>query len=102
MDMESDREAPPQRIYLPTLLTLWLASPHYLKSIQHFVQHIKEVKLEPGEVMTSYDIKALFTSVPLDPSINIVKKVQQDPLLYTTNSHTPGVLPQKHLLPLPG
>ena len=36
------------------------------------VQHIKEVKLEPREVMASYDVKALFTSVPMDPSINIV------------------------------
>ena len=31
--------------------------------------------------MTSYDVKALFTSVPMDPSINIVKqKLQQAPL----------------------
>ena len=44
--------------------------------------HIKEVKLKPGEVMTSYNVKALFTSVPMDPSINIVKeKLQQDPTL---------------------
>ena len=57
-------------------------SPHYLKSTQHFIQHIKEVKLEPWEVMASYNVKALFTSIPMDPSINIVKqKLQQDPLL---------------------
>ena len=32
--------------------------------------------------MTSYDVKALFTSVPVDPSINIVKhKLFQDPTL---------------------
>ena len=32
--------------------------------------------------MSSYDVKALFTSVPVDPSINIFKqKLQQDPLL---------------------
>ena len=49
-------------------------SPHHLKNTQHFIQHIKEVKLEPGEVMTSYDVKALFTSVPMDLSINIVKQ----------------------------
>ena len=49
-------------------------SPHHLKNTQHFTQHIKEVKLEPGEVVTSYDVKALFTSVAMDPSINIVKQ----------------------------
>ena len=43
------------------------------QNTQHFIQHSKEVKLEPGEVMTFYDVKAIFTSVPMDPSINIVK-----------------------------
>ena len=56
-------------------------SPHHLKNNQHFIQHIKEVKLEPWEVMTSYDVKAFFTSVPMDPSINIIKQKQQDQLL---------------------
>ena len=48
-------------------------SPHHLKSTQHFIQDIREVKLEPGDVMASYDVKALFTSIPMDPSTNIVK-----------------------------
>ena len=57
-------------------------APHHLKYTQHFTQHMKEVKLEPGEVMTSYDVKAFFTSVTMDPSISIIKqKLQQDPLL---------------------
>ena len=38
-------------------------SPHHLKNTQHFVQHIQVVKLKTGEVMTSYDVKALFMSV---------------------------------------
>ena len=57
-------------------------SPHHLKNTQYFVQHIHKVNLEPGEVMTLYDVKALCTSVPMDPSINIVKhKLLQDPTL---------------------
>ena len=57
-------------------------SPHYLKNIQHFVQQIHSKRLEPGEVMTSFDVKALFTSVPVDPSIHIVQqKLAQDPTL---------------------
>ena len=56
--------------------------PHYLKNTQHFIQHIKEVKLEPGEAMTPYNVKALFTPVSIDTSINTAKqKLQQDPLL---------------------
>ena len=35
--------------------------------------------LEPGETITSFDVKALFTSVPVQPSIQIVKqRLQQD------------------------
>ena len=46
------------------------------------MQHIIEVKLEWGDIMTSYGIKALFTLVLMDTSINIVKqKLQQHPLL---------------------
>ena len=57
-------------------------SPCHVKNTQHFVQHIRKVKLEPGEVITSYDVKAFFTSVPMEPSINIVKqKLHQDPTL---------------------
>ena len=57
-------------------------SPNHIKNTQHFIQHIKEVKQEPGEVMTSYDVKALFPSVTMEPSISIVKqKLQQDPML---------------------
>ena len=41
-------------------------SPHHLKNTQHFVEHIKQVRLEAGEVITSFDVKALFTSVPVD------------------------------------
>ena len=38
--------------------------------------------MEPGEVIYSYDIKALFTSVQVDPAIYIVKqRLTQDPSL---------------------
>ena len=49
-------------------------SPHHLKNTQHFVEHIKQLRLESEEVITSYDVKALFTSVPVDPSIQTVQQ----------------------------
>ena len=62
-------------------------SPHHLKNIQHFVQQIQNKRLEPREVMTSYHIKALYTSVPVDPSIHIVQqKLTQDPTLHQRTS----------------
>ena len=32
-----------------------------------------KIKLEPGECLSSYDVSALFTSVPIDPTLNIIK-----------------------------
>ena len=48
-------------------------SHNHLKTTQQFMEYMKKVNLEPGEVMTSYVVKVLFTSVPVDPSIAIVK-----------------------------
>ena len=54
-------------------------SPHHLKNTQHFIQQLQGKRLEPGETITSHDVKALFTSVPVQPSIQIVKqRLQQD------------------------
>ena len=67
----------------------WLTSstpsrpvPHHLKNTQHFIQQLQGKRLEQVEVITSFDVKALFTSVPVAPAIQIVKcKLQQDPTL---------------------
>ena len=62
-------------------------SPHHLKNTQHFVQQIQTKGLEAGKVMTSYDVKALFIFVPVDPSIHIVQhKLSQDPTLHQRTS----------------
>ena len=57
-------------------------SPHHLKNTQHFIQQLHGKMLEAGEIITSYDVKALFTSVPVQPAIQIVKqRLQQDTTL---------------------
>ena len=43
-------------------------SPHHINSTQD-----RQFKLEPGECLSSYDVSALFTSVPIDPALNIIK-----------------------------
>ena len=48
-------------------------SPHHITSTQDFVEQAKQIKLEPGECLSSYDVSALFTSVPIDPPLNIIK-----------------------------
>ena len=40
--------------------------------MQCFIESIKDIKLQPGECVTSYDVTALFTSVPVDKALNII------------------------------
>ena len=44
-------------------------SQHHIDSTQDFVEQAKIFKLEPGECLSSYDVSALFTSVPIDPAL---------------------------------
>ena len=48
-------------------------SPNHITSTQDFVEQARHIKLEPGECLSSYDVSALFTSVPIDPALNIIK-----------------------------
>ena len=47
-------------------------SLHHVNSTQDFVQQAKHITLAPGECLRSYDVSALFTSVPVDPALNII------------------------------
>ena len=48
-------------------------SLHHINSTQDFVEQVKHITMAPGECPSSYDVSALFTSVPLDPALNIIK-----------------------------
>ena len=48
-------------------------SPHHINSTQDFVEQVKHITLVPGECLSSYDVSALFTSVPIDPDLKIIK-----------------------------
>ena len=49
-------------------------SPHHITSTQDFVEQARQIKLEPGECLSSYDVSAFFISVPIDPALNIIKE----------------------------
>ena len=48
-------------------------SLHHIQSTRDFVNRVKGVPLLPGECLCSYDVSALFTSVPIGPALNIIK-----------------------------
>ena len=48
-------------------------SPHHINSTQDFVEQAKHITLAQGECLSSYDVSALLTSVPVDCALNIIK-----------------------------
>ena len=48
-------------------------SPHHINSTQDFVEQAKHITLAPGECLSSYDVSALLTSVPVDPALKVIK-----------------------------
>ena len=47
--------------------------PHHIQSTSDIVSKVREVPLLPGECLSFYNVTALFTSVPIDPALNIIK-----------------------------
>ena len=50
-------------------------SLYQVQNTQDFTQQIQGFKLQSDQCMVSNDVKALFTSVPIQPTINIIKKL---------------------------
>ena len=85
-------------------------SPHHIKNTGDFVQQVRGITLKPTECITSYDVSALFTSVPIESAITIIrKKLEMDPELHLRTTmkvehvtQPTGVLFENHLLSIPG
>ena len=80
-------------------------SPHHIHNNHEFIQHLKGITLGPDDVMVSYDVKALFTSVPVQPALEVIKKLlDEDQDLHkrttmSTKTHNGlvRILPKEHL-----
>ena len=73
-------------------------SPHHLYSTKDFVERVSKGTLTPGECLCSYDVTALFTSVPVDSALNII----QDLLKQDTSLHNRTVLSVQNIIGLLG
>ena len=49
-------------------------SAHLVQNTRDFMEQLKDVRLKQGECIISYDVTALFTSVPIQPVVNIIKQ----------------------------
>ena len=62
-------------------------SRHHIHNNQDFLEDLKSIKLDSDEVMMSYDVKALFTSVPIKPALEVIEKLlKEDPSLQSRTS----------------
>ena len=61
------------KVFVKILKPLVGKSPHHINSTHDIVEHTKHISLAPGECLSSYDVSALLTSVPVDPTLNIIK-----------------------------
>ena len=62
-------------------------SPHHIQNTCDFIQEVKGIQLQPTECIALYNDSALFTSVPIDPAISIIRrklKLDQELNLRTT------------------
>ena len=66
--------------YLATVLSPLVGNTiHSVKNSKELVDKLKGLVVPPGQKLVSYDVKALFTSVPVDQSLNVIeRKLRQD------------------------
>ena len=82
---------------------------HQVNNSKEFAEDIKKIKLEEGECIISYDVAALFTSIPSEVYIRSYKEevgtgYRAQPENYHVHSkhiEPAGVLVVQHLFPVP-
>ena len=71
--------------FLSKLLALLRESEYTVKNTKTFVDNIKKQNIQNGYNIVFFDVKSLFTNIPLDWTINIILKwVYDDAELLTT------------------
>ena len=70
--------------YVANLLSPLTKNEHNIESTKDFLSKLKRVKIRNGYKMVSLDVVSLFTSVPLDYTINIIlDKVYKEKMIKT-------------------
>ena len=60
---------------------------HQVNSSKEFAEGIKKIKLEEGEYIISYDVAAVFASIPVKSALEVTKKkLEQDTELHQTTT----------------
>ena len=66
-------------------------TPYYVKNSQDFVNKVKDTVVEEEETLVSYDVTALYPSVPQDEAIDLIQiRLQNDVTLKDRTQMTPN------------
>ena len=68
-------------------------STHHVRNNQDFIHSLEEIKVESEECMMSFDVKALFTSIPIQPTLKVIKKLLEG----DTSLHQRTIMTVKHI-----
>ena len=71
-------------------------SPYHIHNNQDFMEHLKGIKLGPDEVMVSYDVRELFTSVHIQPALKIIEELLKE----DTGLQNRTTMSTKHIMDL--
>ena len=64
-------------------------SSHHVKNNMDFIESLEGIQLQPEESMVSFDVEALFTLVPTEPAISVIKKhLEEDKDLHQRTAMT--------------
>ena len=61
---------------------------HHIVNSEDFVIKIAELEVPPGQKLVSYDVSSLFTSIPMNEVIPVVRSTRDVPLEHIL--HIPG------------
>jgi len=69
--------------YIFTILTSLVEINGYsVKNTKELVEHLNQLEVPPGQKMISYDVTALFTSIPVDKALEVITdKLEKDTTL---------------------
>ena len=63
---------------------------HHVKNSKEFAEYVKNLKVGPNEELRSYDVSALFTSVPVDKAMDIISRKLEDESLSNRTPLSPN------------
>ena len=63
-------------------------TPHHVENTTDFAKKIRNIRKEEDEIMVSYDIVALYPSVPQNEAINLFNDLLHNNQKNSTKPHT--------------